>query len=308
MSSRAGGWFRRGVRSRVLKLRPHSLRASAKVVFDPDSILIDWVHRGPVKENWGDAVAPILVRSLSGRTVVNRRDVLGVAIQRSQKPVHTTIGSMLGGISGSNVVVWGSGFVDSSQTLRVKPTRIHAVRGPLTRERIQSSGIQCPEVFGDPALLFPMLYRPGRTDQYALGIIPHYKERGLPQVVALSKSPGVKIIDICGGITRVADEINQCARIASGSLHGLVLGDAYGIPSIWIKLSDLPYGDGFKFRDYLASVGRGSEQPVAVNTGASVHHIMDSFGPYDLRIDIDQLLRTCPFYDPRVFNPQGLLL
>ena len=82
------------------------------------------------------------------------------------------------------------------------------------------------------------------------------------------------------------------------SLHGLVAGDGYGIPSIWIRFSDRPFGDGFKFRDYLASVGRSAEpEPLMVTTSTSVDQIHDRFSDYELDIDLDAFLAACPFLD-----------
>jgi hypothetical protein len=42
-----------------------------------------------------------------------------------------------------------------------------------------------------------------------------------------------------------------CRRIVTGSLHGLVIADAYGLISAWV-LHRTAYGGMFKFFDYRA--------------------------------------------------------
>lgn len=286
--------YPRGLRSKVRRAAPANLVAGARAVVDPRALIVDWVNRGPVKDNWGDAIAPVLAELLSGRQVVNVRDIVTTA----NKPVYTTIGSMLGTIAARNVEVWGSGFVDSSHSMKVRPRAIHAVRGPLTRQRLLDSGLDCPDVVGDPALLYPLFYRPEVPKQYRLGVIPHFRDHELPAAQRLGEHDDVLVIDLMAGITEVADQINACERIASSSLHGLVAGDGYGIPSIWVRFSDRPYGDGFKFRDYLASVGRAGEpEPLMVTTSTSPDEIHDRFPDYRIDIDLDAFLSACPFLD-----------
>jgi pyruvyltransferase len=44
----------------------------------------------------------------------------------------------------------------------------------------------------------------------------------------------------------------SCRIIVSSSLHGLIFAHAYGLPAIWIKLSDRLVGGEFKFHDHYA--------------------------------------------------------
>ena len=288
--------LRRGLRAKARRLLPRHLADAMRAARGDDVLMVDWVNRGPVRTNWGDAIAPVLVEQLSGKQVVNRRDCLNPR----GRTVYTTIGSMLGTVA-DEVEVWGSGFVRTGISMKVPPRRIHAVRGPLTRARLLEDGIDCPERFGDPALLYPHLYRPPRTKEYELGVIPHFKETTMAEARRLGEVDGVLVIDIRAGITEVADEINRCERIASGSLHGLVLADGYGLPTTWITMSDRPGGDGFKFRDYLMSVGRPDPAPLPVDLTTSVGAILDRFDDHEIDLDLGAFLAACPFLDPVAF-------
>ena len=58
------------------------------------------------------------------------------------------------------------------------------------------------------------------------------------------------------------DEICSCNYIISSSLHGLILADAYGIPNLWISVSDKVKGVDCKFADYFSGVGREFVSPM----------------------------------------------
>lgn len=285
----------RGLRTQVRKLRPDLLPDTLAAARDDRTLVVDWVNRGPVRENWGDAIAPEIARRLSGRPVVNRRDVLNLR----RRTVHTTIGSMIATIDTDGFEIWGSVLIDGGFALKARPGRVHAVRGPHTYMRLRDLGVDCRERFGDPALLFPRLYRRDVDKVHDLGIVPHFKEFSLPAVTTLAEQ-GVHVIDIRGGTTQVVDEINRCRRVASSSLHGLVAADAYGVPAIWIRFSDLPAGDGFKFRDYLSSTESRPEDSLLVGDGTPLTQIEAGFasGPPDplLLGDLaNDLLDACPF-------------
>ena len=78
-----------------------------------------------------------------------------------------TVGSILG-TGMCNATVWGSGYIDKYTVgntykkilPKLRKLDIRAVRGPLTRDVLLSTGYDCPEVYGDPAVLLPLIYTP----------------------------------------------------------------------------------------------------------------------------------------------------
>src|SRR5688500_4650799 len=90
--------------------------------------VVYWWRKRP---NFGDALNRPLVAAISGRDPIHSYDV--PASYRG--PVYAAIGSVLGNINISNLVVWGSGFISETAAFRTPPVRICAVRGPLTRDR-----------------------------------------------------------------------------------------------------------------------------------------------------------------------------
>jgi len=186
------------------------------------------------KENYGDLLGKYLVEKISGKSIqwvrANR-----FYIKNLWQPVYVTIGSVLDHI-GKHCIVWGSGII--SKDAQVPNAEILAVRGPLSRKRLQSLNIDCPEVYGDPALLLPCYYNPEVNKKYLVGVIPHINDYKL--VSNLFKAvEQIRVIDfLTNDIEKTTREILECKYIISSSLHGIILAHAYEIPAIQVKFSD----------------------------------------------------------------------
>jgi pyruvyltransferase len=241
--------------------------------------------------NWGDALNHILCNHISGKEV-NKIET------RTEDPIfrYYCIGSILEHVRAKNFEVWGSGLIAEHGKLKVKPNKIHAVRGPLTRKILLKQGYDCPEVYGDPALLYPNFYQPNAKKKYAYGIIPHNIDKDNLWLNQFKNNPNVKIINILDPSgERFIDEISECELILSSSLHGIIAGDAYGIPSYWIELSNKVIGNGFKFRDYFASVNRPIQDPIIPKKGQTIKSFANKFYDYKIDIDLNKLWDACPF-------------
>ena len=229
--------------------------------------------------NWGDDLNYYFLRELTGRPVVFYQYF------KLAKWLHfknyLCIGTLLDAVKYSNgqTVVWGSG-VSGQERSFVHPEKILAVRGRKTKTFCDRYDVKCPETYGDPALLLPLVYKAPRTHKYRLGIIPHVIDQHHPVIEEIRKNHAdeILIIDLAhyDKWTDVIDQICSCERILSSSLHGIITSDAYGIPNCWIELSGKVLGGYFKYLDYASSVGRQFEKPIQINKIADITDLVDS--------------------------------
>lgn len=199
----------------------------------------------PRPGNFGDIITPYLIRKMSGYRAVHTPI-------NSTSPFLISIGSIISKTSPSTTV-WGSGALKATD--KVHPAAQYlAVRGPITRELIIAAGGKCPEVFGDPALILPKVYDKPQKRIYDVGLIPHYVD--YDKVTGwYDGNTNIKVINLLNdNIESVVNDMRQCERLVSSSLHGIIVAAAYGIPVSWVKLSDKLYGDGTKFYDFFDSV------------------------------------------------------
>lgn len=208
--------------------------------------------------NLGDYFGVIVVNWMLQRKGLSLDDYV-------EKKKHLlTVGS--GAVkSYQNMTIWGSG-VERELPQRVRrffqkswhrKLDIRAVRGPMSRAYLMKLGHKCPEVYGDPAILMPMIYSKLaiRGGKYDISIVPQLvTEQGIRE-----KYPDAHIISMnTNDYKSVIDQIVQSKLIISSSLHGVILADAYGVPSIWYR--GLGKDIDFKYKDYYASTGRTVEK------------------------------------------------
>jgi pyruvyltransferase len=248
------------------------------------------------KHNLGDTINPWLISQLSGG-----EEVLDTRLSRAKPSGTSTYISAAGSIFSllnEKAIVWGTGLSKPQRMTKLKPHKILAVRGPKTRQEVLKRGWECPEVYGDTVLLLPKVYNPKIEKQYDVGIIPHYSDY-TSEWVQLKKKEGMFVIDITEEPLKVVDNILKCRRILSSSLHGLVVADAYGIPSTWIRLSDNIPGGHFKFHDYFDSVNRTKDPHYdGYDLRGKPHiHILRVLQdePLPMDIDLEPLMNCCPF-------------
>lgn len=239
--------------------------------------------------NFGDILTPYIIQNISN---INFKHIGKSHYFPFEH--YLIIGSILDRAT-KHSIIWGSGLISEDSKPIESPKKIYAVRGPKTREKLLNLGIDCPEIYGDPALLLPKIYNPKIEKKYELGVIPHYVDKN-NRTLEMFNNPNIKIIDIQVIDPRTfIDELLSCKKIASSSLHGLITADAYQIPSIWIEFSDKVVGNGFKFYDYFLSVGRENENPLIINQDTNIETIMSHFKKYEISIDLDKLINACPF-------------
>lgn len=251
-----------------------------------------------LKENYGDLLGKYLVEKISNRSVT--------WVQPKKQwfktlfnPVYVTIGSVLSQVN-NKCIVWGSGIITRGQV--VENAKFLAVRGPKTRERLIEQGYHVPAVYGDPAILLPKYYNPIVSKKYKYGIIPHYRDYKL--VTELFKSDNeVQIIDLMtNDVEQTTDQILQCERIISSSLHGVIVSHVYQIPALWLKFSNKLFGDDVKFEDYFLSV----DLPYNVRSILASNNSINDFDKFfeneilvpdskKIKELQDGLMASCPF-------------
>lgn len=221
--------------------------------------------------NFGDALNPYLLEKLSGQKVEycpEHRPFLKVELRRflsnplhfdknrlkwpeTKEPVIMAIGSMLEHAR-PNYHIWGTGFL--RETGKCAGGTFWAVRGKYTAQKLVEQGFPKCDVYGDPALLLPLVYTAKEKriiGNNNIGIIPHYLDYN--QISSQYKEQ--KVLNLCTyDVESVIDQILECDYVLSTSLHGVIVAHAYGIPALWIRGRGTGTDD-IKFRDYFSSVG-----------------------------------------------------
>jgi pyruvyltransferase len=225
--------------------------------------------------NFGDALSPLIVERLLQEPPL-------IAKKGEKGPRFLALGSILH-FAKDGDLIWGSGVNG-----KIPPSRHHfhtldvrAVRGPLTRAFLLERGIPCPEVYGDPALLLPLLFpelTPDPQEEFIL--IPNLNE-----IAAYAHLPNVVLPT--GECMEVVQRILRAKKVISGSLHGLIVAESFGIPAVFLRLTEKE--SLLKYQDYYEGTGR-KRFPIAYSLEEALQ-IEATDGP---TIDLEQLLMSFP--------------
>ena len=214
----------------------------------------DYYDNGSYPYNLGDTLALPIINFLLSKKEINIDKPI------SSKKHLFTVGS--GGLrSFQDTTIWGTGIMyDGLKGLWFEKywdadhrhLDIRAVRGPLTREVFLKLGHKCPEVYGDPGILMPLIYKPKsieKTHEYM--IIPQYTTEN---EVRKYYSDEMIISMNTNDYKSVIDKIASCKKVYCSSLHGIILAEAYGVPAVFYR--GVHTNIDFKYKDYYASTGR----------------------------------------------------
>ncbi|MCM1177482.1 MAG: polysaccharide pyruvyl transferase family protein [Bacteroides sp.] len=288
----------------LIKLKEHLKLLSFPTIINA-VVYLD--NRGDIcRENWGDDINYYFIKEISKRPIL----ILGQCSIAYHLHLRNfmVIGSIIDMLTIPNSEVWGAGIIDGNKPLPLKPKKVHAVRGPLTRQKLLSEGVDCPEVYGDPAMLISMYYKPNIKPMFRYGIISHVLNNGLLESYTMDgkrlvEHPNVCIINMrsYNSWTDIVDQICSCEVILSASLHGLIMAEAYKIPNIWIEFGKSLIGGHFKFHDFFLSINRDREKPWLLPQNmisSDIDRWVNVWEPGS--IDLSKLIETCPFpiYSP----------
>ncbi len=243
--------------------------------------------------NMGDWISPYLFEKMTGQKPTKVAPNCGQTFILS-------CGSILGSCN-RNAIVWGTGTM--LRTKVTSPLKVLAVRGPITRQVLLSSGIACPEVYGDPGLVLPRYYTPNPGNRhYRVGIIPHYSDHEYMSRT-FGNIPDILVIDINRPVETVCDDIKACEVTISSSLHGIIVSHAYDVPAAWMTASKYckwPIGGGkIKYMDYYLSRKIGKVDPIPWNdlpkNAEHLYNLISSYPQPTDTVNIDKLIAVCPF-------------
>lgn len=253
-------------------------------------------------ENWGDDINYYFLKEIVQKPMLIYNHV-SLAIRLELKN-YLVIGSTIDMLCNNNTEVWGAGIIDENKPLRIKPRKVHAVRGPLTRKKLLDQGVECPEVYGDPALLISRYYESKVSNKYRYGFIPH--RSNLDRIddfiidgVRLTEREDVLIIDLSkyNKWTDIVDHICSCENVLSASLHGLILAEAYAIPNLWVEFGKPLIGGHFKFHDFFLSVGIDRKAPYVIEDyNLVIKDVQKGLSSWQQGyIDLKPLINSAPF-------------
>ena len=238
---------------------------------------------GAERENVGDTLGPLICDWLISQK--------GVVDDGDSTRFLLSVGSVLGK-SLNDSVVWGSGLLKPRTPRAFVPglcrLDIRAVRGPQTRRVLMEKGFAVPEVYGDPGILMPLIYTPKVNHPKDVLFVPHHKSH-----YDVSDCEGLRTISPIGtSYSEFIDALANSSLVVTGSLHAVILAEAYGCPAVLV--ADRDNFSDFKYRDWYESTGRSAfpvvgnirtaleTEPCAVPDLSSLQAgLLGSF-PYDL--------------------------
>lgn len=190
--------------------------------------------KGSGAGNFGDVLTPILFERLLGIRLqwVEREnaELFGIGSIAELIPPH---------FSG---YVIGTGCM-FNEPIELNGARVLALRGAHTA---RLAGLH-PPFLADLGLLALDLLRRRPVRDIPVGTV---RAGGDPRPsIGLALDPG-------GDPDEMIQMAARCQRIVSSSLHGLILADSLGIPSMW---DPWPVDVTFKFRDYASAYGERLE-------------------------------------------------
>ena len=207
--------------------------------------------------NLGDCLSPVVCEYM-----LAKRSLSFASPTCDGKIAHlNAIGSILGGRGDYDATVWGSGvrcFSSIRGLCRKKLYQeldIRAVRGPITRAALEQCGIPCPSVYGDPAILMPLIYSPNVSRRHGTVMITHY----LTPSEQYRQFENITLVDIkTEDYKKFIDIISSAEIVVSSSLHGIILAEAYGVPAVFLQ--EGIESETLKFYDWYYSTNRKTVQ------------------------------------------------
>ena len=214
-------------------------------------------------KNFGDGVNKIFWEKITNKEIqYNKNETHYITTGSIMNLVHNNSIILGSGFISEKGDIGGNNFNSNNNNKYSTPSKIIAVRGPLSRSKLIKFNIECPKNYADPLILIPCIYNKSiNIIDKIVGIIPHYIDQNNNNIKILTnnlkkKGYTIHIIDITVGdnYTKLIDNINKCKYIISSSLHGIILGLIYKKKTIFLEFSNNVIGNKFKFYDFFYSL------------------------------------------------------
>jgi pyruvyltransferase len=227
--------------------------------------------------------------------------IVGEEVQVYKKKMFTyekkllAVGSILY-FANNNDVIWGSGTngkIPDKKKYQFTNLDVRAVRGPLTRQFLEDNwGIDCPEIYGDPALLVPYFFtefKKKKNPKYDYIVIPHYSENSL-----FPKNNSYEVVYPTEPLFTIFEKIINSKFVISSSLHGIIVAESFGIPARYLRVTEKE--PLLKYQDYYAGTNRPDFQ-----FATSIEEALLMGGEPAFDCDLEKLYNAFPFdYWPHV--------
>jgi pyruvyltransferase len=145
-------------------------------------------------------------------------------------------------------VIWGTGLNGKIESNQYKFQRldVRAVREPLTRDFLLKKRISTPEVYGDPAILLPQIF-PGRFERS--NIKKYVTVPNLHDLELAKQKRWKNLISPLSSWNKCVERILEAEFVIASSLHGLIVAEAFGIPTRYVRLTETE--SLLKYNDYM---------------------------------------------------------
>ncbi|MBO9449798.1 polysaccharide pyruvyl transferase family protein [Tropicibacter sp. R16_0] len=214
------------------------------------------LHWWKAVPNFGDVLSALVVAQVSGRPVAHAgpKNCEMVAIGSLLQVVRRNFSEARPGRE--KPVVWGTGLLHPVPKDFLPNVDMALVRGPVTAALL---GLKTRR-FGDAGLLVADLIDDVPSKQDRVALVPHHSQMDDPDLHALvAREPALDLVDPRGDALEVCRRIASSRHVIASSLHGLIVADAFGVPSTWLSPGEQSH---LKYHDYAASVGRPLISPI----------------------------------------------
>ncbi len=187
--------------------------------------------------NFGDDLNKLIWREIFPNILEIRNDCIVYGI-----------GTILGGHnhSADTKIILGSGLGYKKVNALDKHWDIRWVREKLSA---QALGLNSNLALGDGAVLWPEL-KTANNAGTEIGFIPHHATWSSYDWKSIAQESNLTAINPKDSPTQVANQIRQCSRVITESLHGAIFADSLQIP--WHPVVLSYRFNNFKWNDWLS--------------------------------------------------------